>query len=363
MERFDRENSVYVKKTLKASAIRSLYRPSFSAVSALGVALVIIFGGMKVVRGELTIGTMILFATYFRQLMGPMRMFARLIDFYQDAIASARRVFEVMDSGEDVPEAENPIKAQKLRGEITFDNVSFSYNGGKEILKDVSLKIKPGEKIALMGFVGSGKTTLAELVPRFYDVSSGRVLIDGYDVRDIALKSLRRQVGIVMQDVFIFSTTIRENIAFGKPDATEEEIIRAAKAAQIHNFVMSLPNGYDTVVGERGITLSGGQKQRLAISRALIIQPSILIFDDSFSNIDTYTEELILNNLREKVKNTTTIIISHRISTIKDSDLIIVIDNGQIIEIGNHSQLLKKSPIYQRLHSIQQLSKELEEKI
>lgn len=252
------------------------------------------------------------------------------------------------------------------------DNTNNTTENSKNwVLKNINLEIKQGMKIGIVGFTGSGKSTLVNLIPRLYDPQKGAVYIDNLDIKSISLDKLRRRIGYVAQEPFLFSKSIKENILFGSEnllsglDGTQimERVKDVSKISYLHEEIENFPNRYETIIGERGVTLSGGQKQRLAISRALIIQPSILIFDDSFSNIDTYTEELILNNLREKVKNTTTIIISHRISTIKDSDLIIVIDNGEIIESGNHSQLLKKSPIYQRLHSIQQLSKELEEKI
>ncbi len=236
MERFEEDNRGYVETSLKASRIQSIYRPSSAAMVAVGMALVIFYGGQRVIDGRLTIGAMILFGTYFTSLVGPMRMFARLIMFYQDAIASARRVFEVIDVGEDVPEAPNPVELPRVSGEVEFRGVSFSYAGAEKVLQDVSMTVKPGEKVALMGFVGSGKTTLAELVPRFYDVTEGSVRIDGHDVRDVSLSSLRRQVGIVLQDVYVFSDTLRNNLAFGQPDATDPEVVGVAKAAPIHEF-------------------------------------------------------------------------------------------------------------------------------
>ncbi|RLI10135.1 ABC transporter ATP-binding protein [Candidatus Bathyarchaeota archaeon] len=355
LERFNVENREYLGATLKASSIQALYRPSSSAMVAVGVALIIVYGGLRVLRGSLTIGEMILFATYFTQLVGPMRMFARLIEFYQDAIASARRVFEIMDLGADVPEAENPIELPRLRGAIEFENVSFAYEGTEETLRDVSLSIRPGEKVALMGFVGSGKTTLAELVPRFYDVSKGRVLVDGYDVRDVSLRSLRSQIGIVLQDVFVFSMTVRENIAFGKPDATDEEIIRVAKAAQIHDFIESLPMGYDTVVGERGLTLSGGQRQRITIARTLLTDPAILILDDSTSNVDAETEVLIRKAIDALLEGRTALIITQRASTCEAADRVVVMDGGRIAAVGKHGDLLASSEIYRRLIESQAL--------
>lgn len=354
-DQFKLRNKNYLDKVLKASVIQSLYRPSSSAISAAGVALILLFGGLRVLEGQFTIGALILFGTYFTQLMGPVRMYSRLIDFYQDAMVSARRVFEVMDVGEDVPEAENPVELPKLKGAIEFENIYFAYEGSKEILKNVSLSIQPGEKIALMGFVGSGKTTLAELVPRFYDVSAGRVLVDGYDVRGVSLKSLRSQVGIVMQDIYVFSTTIRENIAFGKPKASEEEIVEVAKAAQIHDFMMTLPKGYDTVVGERGLTLSGGQRQRITIARTLLTEPSILILDDSTSNVDAETEVLIRKAIDALLEGRTALIITQRASTCEAADRVVVMDGGRIIAVGKHHDLLQSSEKYRQLIESQTL--------
>jgi ABC-type multidrug transport system fused ATPase/permease subunit len=280
--------------------------------------------------------------------VGPMRMFARLIMFYRDALASARRVFEVIDVGEDVKEPQHP-KILKVQGAIEFKNVSFGYDEDKETLRNINLGIEPSQKVALVGYVGSGKTTLAELVPRFYDVSSGSVLVDKVDVRDMELRSLRKQIGIVLQDVFIFSNTIKENIAFGKPDATEEEIIEAAKAAQIHDFISSLPKGYDTIVGERGVTLSGGQRQRVSIARTLLTNPKILILDDSTSNVDAQTETLIRKAIDELLKGRTALIITQRASTCKSADKVVVMEKGRIVAEGTHSELVSSNESYRRL--------------
>jgi ABC-type multidrug transport system fused ATPase/permease subunit len=355
LERFSDQNREYVDTSLQAALIQNLYGPSSAFMVAVGVALIIFYGGQEASKGHLTIGELVLFGTYFVQLVGPMRMFARLIMFYKDAIASARRVFEVIDVGEDVKEAANPVKLE-INGEIEYKDVSFGYGEEKETLRDINLRITPSEQVALMGYVGSGKTTLAELVPRFYDVSSGSVMIDGVDVREIGLKSLRRQVGIVLQDVFIFSDTIKGNISYGKPDATDEEIVEAAKAAQIHEYIMTLPQGYETVVGERGVTLSGGQRQRVSIARTLLTDPRILILDDSTSNVDAQTEALIrlaIGNLRE---NRTALIITQRASTCETADKVVVMDKGRIIAQGRHRELLRSSTEYRLLIESQALN-------
>jgi ABC-type multidrug transport system fused ATPase/permease subunit len=347
-ERFMEENRGYVKTSLDAALIQSLYRPSSAAMLAAGLSLVVYYGGQRVVAGLLTVGEMVLFGMYFTQLVGPVRMFARLIMFYQDALASARRVFEVIDVGEDVPEAQDAVELGEVRGEIVFDGVGFSY-GGAETLTDINLKVAPSEKVALMGYVGSGKTTLAELVPRFYDVSTGRVTVDGVDVKKVKLDSLRRNVGIVLQDVYVFGDTIRNNIAFGRPKATAEEVERAARAAQIHEFIVGLPDGYETMIGERGITLSGGQRQRLTIARALLTDPGILILDDSTSNVDAETETLIRLAIDELLKGRTALIITQRASTCEAADRVVVMERGRIMAEGTHRQLLRSSPDYRRL--------------
>ena len=354
-QRFSTENQRYIDTSLSASKIQSLYRPSTYVIVGLGVSLIIYYGGQKAVVGTITIGEMILFGTYFSQLAGPMRMFARLIMFYQDAIASARRVFEVIDLGQDVEEKENPVELPKLNGEIIFENVDFSYEGSGKILEGITLEIEPGENVALMGFVGSGKTTLAELVPRFYDASSGRILVDGVDIKEASLKSLRRQVGIVLQDVYVFSDTIRNNIAFGKPEAALDEVIESAKAAQIHEFIDSLPDKYDTIVGERGLTLSGGQRQRVTIARTLLTDPSILILDDSTSNVDAETEELIRKAIDSLLEGRTALIITQRASTCQSADKVVVVDSGRIAAVGNHEELSKTSETYRLLIESQTL--------
>ena len=348
MDRFRAENQAYVETSLGASLVQSLYRPSSAAMVAVGLALVIFVGGQHVASGTLTVGEMVLFGIYFTQLVGPVRMFARLVMFYQDALASARRVFEVMDVGEDVPEAPDAVELTDVRGEVAFEGVSFSY-GDRETISGVSLRVEPGEKVALVGYVGSGKTTLAELVPRFYDVTGGRVTLDGVDVRDVKLSSLRRSVGMVLQDVYVFSDTIRNNIAFGKPDASDEEVEVAARAAQIHEYIASLPDSYGTVVGERGVTLSGGQRQRLTIARALLTDPRVLILDDSTSNVDAETETLIRRAIDELLRGRTAIIITQRASTCEAADKVVVMEGGRVAASGTHRQLLLSSPQYRRL--------------
>jgi len=353
--RFENENQAYVAKSLRTLRIQAAYTPSNTVITAVGIALILVFGGIMVFGGALTLGGLVLFGTYFTQLVGPVRMYARLIDFYQDGLVSARRVFEVLDVGRDVPEAEHPVELPRLRGDIEFRNVSFSY-GEAETLKDVNLAVKAGERVAIIGFVGSGKSALTELVPRFYDVTGGQVLIDGHDVRESSLRSLRSQIGIVLQDIYIFSAMMRENITFGKPDATDDEVVQAAKGAQIHDYIASLPKGYDTDVGERGITLSGGQRQRVAIARVLLTDPRILILDDSTSNVDAETEVLIRRAIDALLVGRTALIITQRASTCEGADKVVVVDEGRITAVGRHAELLKTSERYRMLMESQALT-------
>ncbi len=357
--KFEKENQGYVEKSLRTLKIQAAYTPSGTVISAIGIALILVYGGIMVFEGSLTLGELVLFGTYFTQLVGPVRMYARLIDWYQDGLVSARRVYEIVDVGRDVPEGEHPVTLPRLKGDIEFRNVSFSY-GTAATLKDVNLQVKSGEKVAIIGLVGSGKSALTELVPRFYDATAGQVLIDGHDVREASLKSLRSQIGIVLQDIYIFSTTIKENITFGKPDATDEDVIEAAKAANIHEHIASLPKGYDTEVGERGVTLSGGQRQRVAIARVLLMNPTILILDDSTSNVDAETEVLIRKAIDTLLQSRTALIITQRASTCENADKVVVVDEGHIAAIGKHDELLKTSDKYRRLIESQTLTMDQE---
>jgi len=355
--RFEEENQGYVAKSLRTLRIQALYTPSGTVITAVGVTLVLVFGGSMVAAGKLSLGELVLFGTYFTQLVGPIRMYARLIDFYQDGLVSARRVFEVLDVGRDVPEPRNPVELPRLKGSIEFRNVSFSY-GAAETLRDVSFTVGEGERVAIIGFVGSGKSSLTELVPRFYDVTAGQVMIDGHDVREASLKSLRSQIGIVLQDIYIFSATIRENITFGRPDATDEEVESAARAAQIHEYIASLPKGYGTEVGERGLTLSGGQRQRVAIARVLLMNPRILILDDSTSNVDAETEALIRRAIDALLEGRTALIITQRASTCENADKVVVVDEGRVVAVGKHGDLMRSSEKYRRLIESQTLTLE-----
>jgi ATP-binding cassette subfamily B protein len=283
-------------------------------------------------------------------LVMPLRMLGMWIGQAQRATASGERIFQVLDEDEEITDAPDAVELLAGEGDVRFDGVTFGYEPERPVLRDVDLELAPGTTVALIGHTGSGKTTLASLVPRFYDVGAGRVTIDGVDVRKVTLTSLRRAIGVISQDPFLFSDTVRENIAFGTPDATDEEIEAAARAAQAHDFIERLPDGYDTVIGERGITLSGGQRQRIAIARALVVDPRILILDDATASVDATTEARIRLGLREAMKGRTTIIIAHRLSTIALADEIVVLDRGRIAARGTHDDLIESSPVYREIY-------------
>src|SRR5437773_10387237 len=303
-----------------------------------------------VTSGELTVGSFVAFNLYLGMLVMPLRGLGMWIGQAQRATASGERIFQVLDEPEEVADRAQPIDLPPGEGAIRFEDVSFSYLPGRPVLEHLDLALNAGTTLALIGHTGSGKTTLASLVPRFYDVSAGRVLVDGVDVRDVTLYSLRREIGVIPQDPFLFSTTVRENIAFGRPEMTDEEVERVARLAQAHEFVERLPQGYETVIGERGITLSGGQRQRIAIARALAVDPRILILDDATASVDATTEARIRAGLREAMRSRTTLIIAHRLSTIALADEIVVLDQGRVAARGTHGQLSESSPVYREIY-------------
>lgn len=328
-------------------------------IANLGQATILYAGGQRIIQGLLTLGEWQEFSLYLVFLFLPIAQFGFIINQFSQASASAVRIFEILDAQSDVVEKPNAIVLPPIQGHVKFENVSFRYFGsGEPVLRNVSFEVQPGQTVALLGATGSGKTTIINLIPRFYDPTEGRILIDGYDIRDVTLQSLRSQIGIVLQETTLFSGTIRDNIAFGKPDATMDEIIAAAKAAAAHDFIMSFPQGYDTLVGERGTTLSGGQKQRIALARALLLNPRILILDEATSNVDVATEVQIQTALQQLMKGRTSFVIAQRISTVMNADLILVLDRGQIVAQGRHEDLLEESEIYAEIYSSQLLDDE-----
>ncbi|MGH2976835.1 MAG: ABC transporter ATP-binding protein, partial [Gaiellaceae bacterium] len=329
---------------------RATYVPLLSFLPLLAQAAVLLIGARMVAHGSLQVGSFVSFNLYLGMLVTPLRSLGMWIGQAQRATASGERIFQVLDEPEDVADQPGAPDLPPGDGEIRFEDASFSYLPGRPVLEHLDLALDAGTTLALIGHTGSGKTTLASLVPRFYDVDSGRVLVDGVDVRDVTLASLRREIGVIPQDPFLFSTTVRENIAFGRPELSDEEVERVSRLAQAHEFVERLPQGYDTVIGERGITLSGGQRQRIAIARALAIDPRILILDDATASVDSTTEAQIRAGLREVMRGRTTLIIAHRLSTIALADEIVVLDSGRIIARGTHAELLDTSPVYREIH-------------
>jgi ABC-type multidrug transport system fused ATPase/permease subunit len=324
---------------------------SFYFTCTLGV--IVWFGGMEVIRGALTAGGLSQFILYMNQLAFPIRQAARIIDGLSRAISSGERLFEVLDARSPVADAPQAKELGRARGHVRFDNVSFAYAAGMPALKQVTLEAVPGQITAILGAPGSGKSTIVHLLPRFYDVTAGQISVDGQDIRDFTLYSLRRNVGIVQQDVYLFSATIRDNIAYGASEASFEEVVRAAKVAQLHDQIMRFRDGYDTWVGERGVTLSGGQRQRLSIARTILLDPPILILDDSTSSVDVETERRIHQAMVAVMHGRTTFVIAHRLSTVRQADLILVLQDGAIVERGTHHELMAQRGIYQDIYEIQ----------
>ena len=331
---------------IKDAQIRGTWSPWVQNLPQLGLALVLFFGGWMVLQGTLGVGAILAFNLYLLMLQAPFMMLGQLVMMGQRARASAERIFEILDENPDIVERPGAIDLPLVKGVIRFDHVRFEYDNGAEILSDFDARIEPGETVAIVGRTGSGKSTVARLLTRFYDVSGGAVTIDGHDVRDVTLESLRASVGVVLDEPFLFSISIFENIAYGRPDATFEEVQSAARAANADEFIVKLSEGYDTVVGERGYTLSGGQRQRIAIARTLLVNPPILILDDATSAIDVHIEAGIYEALTRLLRQRTTIVIAHRISTIALASRVILLDEGRVVATGTHEELLATSPLY-----------------
>ncbi len=344
---FDNALESLLDQRLRINRIFSALFPFIFVIANLGQAAVLYFGGVQIIEGALTLGQWQKFSLYLIYLFFPLGQLGFIISLMAQASASAERIFEILDAHNDVESKPDALDLAQVQGYVTFEDVSFRYFSSSElVLSQISFTAEPGQTIALLGSTGSGKSTIINLIPRFYDVSHGRVLIDGHDIRDLTLDSLRRHIGIVLQETNLFSGTIRENIAFGRPQASDDEIIAAAKAAAAHDFITETPLGYDTPVGERGSTLSGGQKQRIAIARALLLNPNILILDDSTSSVDLKTEYEIQQALDKLMHGRTSFVIAQRISTVLNADKILVLDKGQIVGEGNHEELLESNAIY-----------------
>lgn len=350
-EKFNQENTGLYKTSLRIAYLSSKVHPTLDFLGMLSSTIALAAGGYFVIKGEISFGTLVAFTAYSESLVWPIRNVGWLTEMFQRAIAGAKRIYEIIDEEERLVEKQQPFR-DVIQGNVVFDNVSFTYPNGEEAIRNFSLKMEKGQTVCLLGMTGSGKTTIANLLPRFYDPSEGRITIDEVDIRDWDLASLREQIGFVFQDNFLFSATLRDNITMGK-DFTDEQIDKAIAAAQARKFIQRLPKGLDTLVGERGIGLSGGERQRVAIARAILLDPQILIFDDSSASLDMRTEAALQKALDELYENRTVLVIAQRVTTAERADHIILLDAGEIIEQGTHQELLAKNGIYTELHRIQ----------
>jgi ATP-binding cassette subfamily B multidrug efflux pump len=355
-QRFEGANEAYTNHSVRVMQIMSSMSPVLTLCVNIGMVVVIWSGGMQSIRGNLTIGQIVAFTNYLLTTMGPLTMMTMLSNTWASGFASAKRVNEVLDTVPEVQDSPNAIALpQSAQGQLIFENVSFHYNGNtaEAVLENINLIVEPGQTVAILGSTGAGKSTLVNLVPRFYDVAAGRILLDGVDIRQLKQDALLSQIGIVPQETVLFSGTVGDNIRYGVPAASDEDVIAAAKAAQAHDFIAELSQGYGTHVEERGTNLSGGQKQRIAIARALLTNPKILILDDSTSSVDVETETKIQDALETNLRKHTTLVVAQRISTVLKADKIVVIDNGRLTAEGTHQQLMKSSPIYQEIYESQ----------
>jgi ATP-binding cassette subfamily B protein len=351
--KFERRNQEVATHYIEAEKMRASSTSFMLFTFLLAMGMILFFGGRRVIAGEMSPGELASFIFYLQTLQMPVRMAGWLVNSYARAASAGQRLFEILDTESPVQEEPNARSLQRPRGHVVFEDVTFSYDDTKRVLRNFDLDAKPGQVIALLGAPGSGKSSVVNLIPRFYDVTGGRITIDGNDIRNVSLKSLRQNIGIVQQDVYLFATSIRENIAYGNVEASDDMIERSAKIAQMHEFIGSLPAGYDTHVGERGATLSGGQRQRMSIARAVLLDPPVLILDDSTSSVDARTEELIRRAMEAVMQGRTTFVIAHRLSTVHRADSIIVMKDGKIAEQGTHQELLEYNGLYREIYDLQ----------
>lgn len=356
--RFDKENMNNFRANMKNAQLMATLTPTIEFVAAIGVTIILWYGGNSVINGEITAGSLVAFLTYAVNISNPIKRLSRVIGNIQKALAAAQRVFDVLDLPETIKDSDNAKKLPPAKGKVCFNDVSFSYNPGEQVISNISFDVKPGEMIAFVGPSGAGKSTVASLLPRFYDVDSGSITIDGQDLRGVTLDSLREQVGIVPQETILFNGTVYDNILYGRLDATKEEVEAAAKAANAHNFIMELPDGYNTKLGDRGMNISGGQRQRISIARAILKNPQILILDEATSALDTESERVVQEALDRLMVGRTSFVIAHRLSTIKNADKIMVLEKGQLVEQGSHDELMAMNGLYAHLYQIQYRSKD-----